>query len=729
MYVWYRDEGGYELKRMQLIPLIILVCCGGISLSSGLYFYEIKGTIYLIPIGLMTGLFYTMLFLFRELKWKNTVSFGITLGASLLSMRLFRSAVVPGLCMLFNEISDRLYLVYGLNIGVMIVEGDGSAALAVCQLIAIVTAVSLYLYETKKPAVVTALPSFLLFIVSICADGVPYELCFIVYSGALIVFLGMGRHEGTFHKFLLLTACTCAVAVLANTFVIRRELPAKLEEYREQMSEGIPFQSTKTSEDDKKKQRINFGQFNREGNITYTGTVELYVTSHEDFRNEQLFLQHFIGVGYSGNQWYESEDGDLYGNAFPKEQGIEIESAFDTEPYTPYSVEGDVFERMLKLKPGISSATWNSYLESALRVEPNLKERIEKEIVKGKKIKTFGDAVDVIKHYYSDEFQYTLQPGKIVDGLEEVERFLFDSKRGYCTHYASGAVMMFRTMGIPARLAQGYVIAGERLKKDVRVSVQDNNAHAWTEIYIDGRGWVQLDVTSYLWNEAGQERYYDYNRADSRRQPKHTRAPKTEEEDEKETPAARKKTGNVRRKMKKGEGEVEEEGLSGLLLGYGILIFAIGFAAVCGYGLWNRRKYLKLKKAVCSGNYGARLLVVNDGLSRFWHDMGFSWDYLDSTVRSEEIFWQTKKYYVMGTRTEMQVLQEQIRRYVRCVYESRYGKDGISERDFEMATSYLYELIDNIKKRVTRKRWKKLCKCSMIRILEEMKKKEMDVHE
>ena len=708
------------MKRVQLIPLILLVFCSGISLSSGLYYYEIKSIIYLIPISLMAGLYYIIYFLLREQKCKNAVSFGITLAASIVCMRLFRSAVIPGMCELFNEISDRLYLAYGLNVGRIVEAGAGSVPLAVCQLVAIATAVSLYLYETRRPTVITVLPSFLLFILSICADGVPYELCMVVYCGALLVYLGMGRMEENIRKFLLLVVCTVVVAVAGNAVVIRQEIPGKLEEYREKLSEGMLIQSTKTSEDSRQKQRINFGQFNREGNITYTGTVELYVTSHEDFRNEQLFLRHFIGVGYNGNQWYSTEYGDLYGDAFPREQMLDIEPAYDTETYTPLSVEADIFEDMLKQNCGVSSSSLNSYLNDALDVERNLKENIQREIVKDKKIRTIGDAVDVVKRYYSDEFQYTLQPGKIVDGVEEVERFLFASKRGYCTHFASGAVMMFRTMGIPARLAQGYVVAGERLEKDVRVSVQDNNAHAWTEIYIDGRGWVQLDVTSYLWNEAGLERSY----ANDRRQPVRTRAPKREkkeESEEQETPGARRRKIDDAGKVKK-EGSDTEEDLSGLLFGYGIVICSMGLIAVCGYHLWSRRQYSKQKRAVHTGDYGERLLAVNDGLTRFWKDMGLQWDYLDSTVRAEEIFWHTRKYYVMGTRAEMQMRQESVRQYVQCVYESKYGNGSISERDFETAMEYLFDLVENIKKRADRKRWKRLCKCSMIRLLDEMKK-------
>lgn len=718
------------MKRIQLIPLILLLWCSGVSLSSGLYFYEIKGSIYLIPISLMTVLYYFLRFLFREFKRKDAICFGITFVISLIGMRMFRDIVIPGLCELYNEISDKVYLSYGLNIGQWVGEGPGSVGLAICQLIAMITVLSLYLYETHRPTVVTALPSFLMFIVSIIADGVPYELCLILYAGALIVFLGVGRQGQSMRIFALLTSCTVIVAVAASVCVPWSTIEEQMKECRERLSEGDMFQSAKAGEDSKRKQRINFGQFNREGNITYTGTVELYVTSRKDFEKEQLYLWHFTGVSYRENNWYDDVAGERFNNVFPVEEGIELQSAYDTEDYYPYAIEPGEFEEFMKQRGGISSDNITPYIKEALRVNDNLRRRIEREILHGKNtVRTIGDAVNIVKNYFSDGFQYTLQPGALVKGMDEVERFLLTTKRGYCTHFASGAVMMFRTLGIPARIAQGYVVAGERLEKDKQVSVYDNNAHAWVEIYVDDRGWIPLDVTSYIWNEAGEE--WNYEEDGPNREPVRTPKPQPgeeeeeaeeeEEEEDEETPEA----GNGRedadgREVRRAK-EPEPEEIMWMFSQYGIVILGIGLVIVCGFSLYRRRQYIRLRKAVHTGSYGERLLVINDGLKPFWRELGTEWDYLDSTVRSEDIFWQTRKYYVMGTHTEMNAVKERIRRYVLSVYGSRYGKEGVSEGEFETSLLYLYDLFDNIKKRVDKKRWKRFCKCSMVRLLEEMR--------
>ncbi len=78
------------------------------------------------------------------------------------------------------------------------------------------------------------------------------------------------------------------------------------------------------------------------------------------------------------------------------------------------------------------------------------------------------------------------------DGEDFVEYFLTTSKRGYCMHYASAATLMLRAIGIPARYVTGYTAD---VKAGQTVSVPDENAHAWVEVYVDGYGWYPVEVT------------------------------------------------------------------------------------------------------------------------------------------------------------------------------------------------------------------------------------------
>lgn len=77
-------------------------------------------------------------------------------------------------------------------------------------------------------------------------------------------------------------------------------------------------------------------------------------------------------------------------------------------------------------------------------------------------------------------------------GEDFVEYFLTTSKRGYCMHYASAATLLLRQAGIPARYVTGYTAD---VKAGQTVSVPDENAHAWVEVYLDGYGWYPVEVT------------------------------------------------------------------------------------------------------------------------------------------------------------------------------------------------------------------------------------------
>lgn len=70
--------------------------------------------------------------------------------------------------------------------------------------------------------------------------------------------------------------------------------------------------------------------------------------------------------------------------------------------------------------------------------------------------------------------------------------FLTVSHRGYCVHFATAAVAMYRALGIPARITEGFLVDA---KAGQAVDVKGNNAHAWVEIYRDGIGWLPVEVT------------------------------------------------------------------------------------------------------------------------------------------------------------------------------------------------------------------------------------------
>ena len=99
----------------------------------------------------------------------------------------------------------------------------------------------------------------------------------------------------------------------------------------------------------------------------------------------------------------------------------------------------------------------------------------------------------VLQLFREKPFFYTLTPPKLAD--DSVDEFLFETRRGFCGHYASAFATLMRAGGIPARIVTGYQGGTFNRFADYWI-LRQSDAHAWTEIWVDGRGWVRVDPTS-----------------------------------------------------------------------------------------------------------------------------------------------------------------------------------------------------------------------------------------
>lgn len=94
---------------------------------------------------------------------------------------------------------------------------------------------------------------------------------------------------------------------------------------------------------------------------------------------------------------------------------------------------------------------------------------------------------------YHADFTYTLTPPQL--GASSVDGFLFDTRKGFCEHYAGSFVFLMRAMGIPARAVTGYQ-GGQPNPLGDYLIVRQSDAHAWAEVWLQGRGWVRVDPTA-----------------------------------------------------------------------------------------------------------------------------------------------------------------------------------------------------------------------------------------
>ncbi|MES2684863.1 MAG: DUF3488 and transglutaminase-like domain-containing protein [Pseudomonadota bacterium] len=96
--------------------------------------------------------------------------------------------------------------------------------------------------------------------------------------------------------------------------------------------------------------------------------------------------------------------------------------------------------------------------------------------------------------FRNEQFFYTLKP-PILEGDHPVDEFLFNTRKGFCEHYASAFTTLMRAAGVPARVVTGYQ-GGARNAIGDYYTVRQSDAHAWSEVWLAGKGWLRVDPTA-----------------------------------------------------------------------------------------------------------------------------------------------------------------------------------------------------------------------------------------
>lgn len=107
---------------------------------------------------------------------------------------------------------------------------------------------------------------------------------------------------------------------------------------------------------------------------------------------------------------------------------------------------------------------------------------------------TTYDKILAIEDYFKDGYTYSLTPAAFPEDRDFVDWFLFDTNEGYCTYYATAATVLARCIGLPARYVEGVTVADTLRSRDV-AEITNRSVHAWTEIYLEGYGWIPIEPT------------------------------------------------------------------------------------------------------------------------------------------------------------------------------------------------------------------------------------------
>ena len=323
-----------------------------------------------------------------------------------------------------------------------------------------------------------------------------------------------------------------------------------------------------------------------------------------------------------------------------------------------------------------------------------------------KKYKEIPDKIQYVKDYLNSHTQYSLSPGRLPQGKDFVEYFLYENQLGYCAHYASAATLMLRAMGVPARYIEGYSVgSGDISQSDsledqqlieysdkavhsygvrqLELSVRDYNAHAWVEVYIDGSGWIPVEFTPGSVLGSTQEVISDLaqigEEINRNEQEVPTTGPdtptpslieqNTEEglTDSKEDP----KETNIRNQEEPG-GKFHKGSYLGLAF-FLVILSGLGVLIICLlYRIYNK------KKLIIKSNRSQRALLLYEVLEKIIADFyGHSKerDYLE-----ENIEYIKKDYPYFKT--------EEFEDFLKLIVKARFGKRIISSSELMKAMDF-----------------------------------------
>ena len=164
----------------------------------------------------------------------------------------------------------------------------------------------------------------------------------------------------------------------------------------------------------------------------------------------------------------------------PREQPISTLTSFELQSATAYTVQSPLPEVMrradLRLPQGRNARS------IALARE-----------MRGQAGSDQAFIAAVLAKFRDEEYFYTLEPPRLQ--LDSVDDFLFNTRRGFCEHFASAFTVLARAAGIPARVVTGYQ-GGEYNPISGYLLIRQSDAHAWSEVWLEGRGWLRVDPTA-----------------------------------------------------------------------------------------------------------------------------------------------------------------------------------------------------------------------------------------
>ena len=301
---------------------------------------------------------------------------------------------------------------------------------------------------------------------------------------------------------------------------------------------------------------VSGGKLNKNSAVmpSYETVLKVRYTPYD---YKPVYLKAYTGKEYLGDSWTQADDelpddglmlssvesrmrnyedtAGSEGDGISSVQGrgiMEIEKIDDSDRYTykPYYTsiggptrlsgqEKDIY--ICDYFPDVSpiSGVVDEISDEYLKVSVRCRDAVARVCDEAGFAGTEEEIAAQIVSFFDDNYSYTLRPGFYYGNPDYISHFLLESKRGYCTHFASAGTMLFRQMGIPARYVEGYafsyynILENGELVEDaeysdyydgyspigetalIEIEIPDAYAHAWVEIYVEDQGWIVVDPT------------------------------------------------------------------------------------------------------------------------------------------------------------------------------------------------------------------------------------------
>lgn len=181
------------------------------------------------------------------------------------------------------------------------------------------------------------------------------------------------------------------------------------------------------------------------------------------------------------------------------DEGRRILPDLDEAMSSPHPVDSlrrfEVYSRLSQETGELTPAQRQAALRLPTRLSPRVRElaRQFQQTAGGKDITTAQVAV---RHLQEHGFEYSLEPGAYL-GADALDQFIFERKVGFCEHFSAAFATLMRAAGVPSRIVIGYM-GGEWSERGGYMIVRQSDAHAWTELWLEGQGWTRVDPTAAL---------------------------------------------------------------------------------------------------------------------------------------------------------------------------------------------------------------------------------------